>query len=341
MTEKISVIVPVYNSEKTLADTCRAILNSSYENIELILVDDGSSDTSASVIQTIANKDSRVITISKENGGPSSARNAGIRKASGKYIAFCDSDDIPHSDMYATLLEVLQSNSSDLALCEIYSERDKYTLGFPWEGDRLFSDNEVDELIASMIGNENDRERTIPVWGSVCRGLYLTDLILNNSIFFPEDIGFAEDLVFSIRYLKNARRASVINRTLYTYCERKDSIMNSYFSYVPNMLEERLRLLEHLDSEIRELVCDSDLKKRLAVTARSYFHGCVGNACRLSTERDKRDCKRELKEVLNCATVREAFERYSPCNLTKRIIYTCIKYRFSVPLFLHYFYKLN
>ncbi|MBQ8290034.1 MAG: glycosyltransferase [Clostridia bacterium] len=336
MTEKISVIVPVYNSEKTLADTCRAILNSSYENIELILVDDGSSDTSASVIQTIANKDSRVITISKENGGPSSARNEGIRLASGKYLAFCDADDIPDRDMYARLYERLLRDGADLALCDIYSERNASPLGFPWQGDRLFSGDEVRELIALMIGNEDDGSTDTPVWGSVCRGLYRTDFVRDNQVLFPEDIDFAEDLVFSVRYLKCAGCVSVIDEALYTYRDRDGSIMNSYFSYKPNMLDERIRLVNHLSSVIIGLENYDDLKARLFVSARCYYHECVGNAVREYDRRGKRECLDELSKILRSPDVRCVFTHLHRPRGRRRIVYFLIRHRLGRILYFYY-----
>lgn len=336
MTDKISVIVPVYNSESTLASTCDAILSSSYENIELILVDDGSSDKSASVIQTIANRDSRVITISKENGGPSSARNAGIRKASGKYLAFCDADDIPDKDMYRRLYERLIKDGADLALCDIYSERNASPLGFPWEGDRLFFGGEVNELIALMIGNADDGATDTPVWGSVCRGLYRTDLIRDGEILFPEDIDFAEDLVFSVRYLKRARCVSVINEALYTYRDRCGSIMNSYFSYKPNMLNSRIRLVNHLNNEIIGLENYIDLKARLFVSARCYYHECVGNACRSSDGRGRGECLAELSKILISPDVRRVFAKPRRPRGKRCIVYFLIKHRLGRALYFYY-----
>lgn len=122
MSELISVVVPIYNVEKYLTRCLEALLKQTYTNLEIILVDDGSKDGSSAICDEYAEKDSRIKVIHKENGGSSSARNAGIEAATGKYIGFCDSDDYPEPDLYENLYNIFltykdvymaQSMSSD------------------------------------------------------------------------------------------------------------------------------------------------------------------------------------------------------------------------------------
>lgn len=114
MEEKISVIVPVYNMEKYLSRCMEPLLHQTYENLEIILVDDGSKDHSPKLCDDYARKDARVRVIHKENGGSSSARNAGIEAATGEYIGFLDSDDYPDTDMYETLYRVAKEKQADV-----------------------------------------------------------------------------------------------------------------------------------------------------------------------------------------------------------------------------------
>lgn len=106
MQELISVIVPIYNVEKYLERSIGALINQTYSNLEIILVDDGSKDRSGEICDEFATRDSRIKVIHKENGGSSSARNMGIEAATGDYIGFCDSDDYPENDLYENLLNV-------------------------------------------------------------------------------------------------------------------------------------------------------------------------------------------------------------------------------------------
>ncbi len=106
MQELISVIVPIYNVEKYLERSIGALMNQTYSNLEIILVNDGSKDSSGEMCDAFAARDSRIKVIHKENGGSSSARNLGIKAATGDYIGFCDSDDYPEKDLYENLLKV-------------------------------------------------------------------------------------------------------------------------------------------------------------------------------------------------------------------------------------------
>lgn len=115
----ISVIVPVYNMEKYLKKCVDSILNQDYKDIELILVDDGSKDSSPLMCDEFADHDDRIKVIHKENGGQGSARNMGLDIAKGEYISFIDSDDWVEPDMYTNLITIAQENDADLAICEV------------------------------------------------------------------------------------------------------------------------------------------------------------------------------------------------------------------------------
>ena len=115
----ISVIVPVYNMEKYLEKCVKSILNQDYKDIELILVDDGSKDSSPAMCDEFAKQDERIKVIHKANGGQGSARNMGLDIAKGDYISFIDSDDWIEPDMYTNLFDIAQENNADLAICEV------------------------------------------------------------------------------------------------------------------------------------------------------------------------------------------------------------------------------
>lgn len=115
MDPKISIVVPVYNVEKYLENTIEHIINQTYRNLEIILVDDGSKDSSGSICDEYAKKDPRIVVIHKENGGSSTARNAGIKAATGDYIGFLDADDWADETMYETLLRAATENNATIA----------------------------------------------------------------------------------------------------------------------------------------------------------------------------------------------------------------------------------
>ena len=118
----VSVIIPIYGVEQYLDRCVRSVVNQSYAHLEIILVDDGSTDRCPAMCDAWANKDSRIQVIHKPNGGLSSARNAGLDMATGEFIAFVDSDDYVEPDYIATMIDAAQKNHADLVMCSVFHE---------------------------------------------------------------------------------------------------------------------------------------------------------------------------------------------------------------------------
>ena len=134
---QISIIIPVYNAEKTLIKCLDSVQRQTFKDYEVILINDGSSDNSAEICQKYCARDERFKLVNQENGGPSKARNRGIDEAKSKYIMFVDSDDYIDQDMLDTLFVATEASSADLTICGYYVEKDncqsvntlKYPLG--------------------------------------------------------------------------------------------------------------------------------------------------------------------------------------------------------------------
>ncbi len=334
--EKISVIVPVYNAEKYLQKTLQALREQTYPNLEIILVDDGSKDESLAICEQAAKEDNRIFCYSIPNGGPANARNVGISKATGTYIGFCDSDDLPDVAMYQTLVEYLERENVDIALCDIYTERDGRNFGFPWVDGTVFDkETIVSDLMAKMIGNLSDNDKDSPVWGSSVRCLFKREIMDKNSVAFPTDIHFAEDLVFVLRYLSHAQRAVICDKALYFYTCNEASIMNSFYSYKKHMFQARRTLVQYIEKVI-EKINEPDLRDRLTVTERCYYHECIGNACRQGQERTKKMMKAEIREIVSDPAVRKAFKKFDAKDMKTKIKYLLIKHRCVGLLYLYY-----
>lgn len=217
----ISVIVPVYGVEKYLPACIDSLLAQTHENIEIILVDDGSPDNSGKICDEYAEKDSRVRVIHKQNGGVSSARNAGLDVASGDLIGFVDSDDTVAPTMYEELYSELVRTSSDVAICKmrrVKCEKDCVTA----------SDENVERL-------EMTREQTIAEMitvrafsGSLCNKLFKAELL--RGVRLNESIYAAEDLLFAVEALLKAKKAYYFSKELYYYFTREGSATQMSFS---------------------------------------------------------------------------------------------------------------
>lgn len=218
-TAKISVIVPVYKVESYLDKCISSIVNQTYANLEIILVDDGSPDNCPAMCDAWAEKDSRIRVIHKPNGGLSDARNAGIVVATGELMAFVDSDDWIAPDMYEYLYQRLTEDNSDIAACGVQMVREDKTQSrmLTQEGNCVLNQEEAMRAIIEESWLKQ------PVWYK----LYKTDLI--RDILFP--MGKChEDVFWSYQAVGSAKKVSVSDHVGYYYLQRGDSIMGAGYS---------------------------------------------------------------------------------------------------------------
>ena len=210
--ELVSIIVPVYNSEFILKKCVDSILQQSFKQIQLILVDDGSSDNSFLVCKHFAEIDSRVVVIHQENGGPASARNTGMNAANGKYIMFVDSDDCIHPRCVELMYNAMQQFDVSLVMCD-YGENKRRV--------SLHSKNQVNILNTSTVlrSGLNENERTLYCWGK----LWPAEAVRNHR-FKP--YSFCEDNLFVVEFFLKCQNsiAYIKGFPLYQYLRHSNSI---------------------------------------------------------------------------------------------------------------------
>ncbi len=211
---QISVIVPVYNVETYLARCVDSILAQTYQNLEVILVDDGATDSSGAICDDFAAKDSRVRVIHKANGGLSSARNAGLEAATGEYIAFVDSDDWIEPDAYAHLLHLMQKYQVQLACggrYDVSGKTGERTVGLCPKKEEVISGEELAGRIFLWDGCDS----------SACDKLYHHSLVKN--FRYPEG-KVCEDVPVTYKIVLQAKQAAMSDRPFYNYYHRAGSI---------------------------------------------------------------------------------------------------------------------
>ena len=217
----ISVIVPVYKVEKYLNRCVESIVNQTYKNLEIILVDDGSPDNCPQMCDKWAEKDSRIKVIHQENAGLAEARNSGISVATGKFFMFIDSDDFAESDMIELLLNLSMDYNADVSSCGFY---------FDYENDNKaeacdFSDEiriaDINERIIDLL--------TGGFSGTVWNKLYRADAV--KSILFDKADGCSEDIMYNYRVYKQNITAVFCGAPKYHYLIRSSSITNREFTY--------------------------------------------------------------------------------------------------------------
>ncbi len=217
--ELISIIVPVYKVEKYLNKCVESIVNQTYKNLEIILVDDGSPDTCPQMCDEWAKKDNRIKVIHKPNGGLSDARNAGMAVATGEYIAFIDSDDWVEEDFVQSLFESIKENHSDISACGVNMvwEDGTESRNLTQSGNCVLDNNSAMEAVIKETAIKQ------PVWYK----LYKSALIKN----IPFPVGkYHEDVFWTYQAVAKAKTVSVFDKLLYNYLQRGGSIMGEEYS---------------------------------------------------------------------------------------------------------------
>lgn len=260
----ISVIVPVYNVENYMRQCVNSLLNQTLSNIEIILVDDGATDTSPKICDDYARRYSGVKVIHKSNGGLGSARNAGMKEARGKYIGFVDSDDYVSVKMYETLLDLAETNKADCAYCEFTrfwndtvdgSEQPKKTI-------KIYSGKEIlDSYLLDRVGCSPSEKEDCSYGASVCLGLFRNDMIQRNKVEFVSEREFiAEDMIFDIDCIPCCKKIVHTNEALYFYRFNPDSLTTHY---VPNRFERNVMLCGEMNSKLRKIYNSDAYRIRL------------------------------------------------------------------------------
>lgn len=242
-TPLISVIVPVYKVEAYLDRCVQSIVDQTYRNLEIILVDDGSPDNCGAMCDAWAQKDGRIKVIHKENGGLSDARNAGMAVVSGEYIGFIDSDDYIAPEMFRLLYDRLCTDGSDIATCGVETVFEDGTPSRPLTPSGCIILNREEALEAIL------RESWLkqPVWYK----LYRTDLIRN----LPFPVGkYHEDVYWTWQAVARAEKVSVFDVPCYFYVQRSGSIMGESYSLRRlDAIEAKCQRLKFLRKEYPEL----------------------------------------------------------------------------------------
>lgn len=219
--ELISIIVPVYNIQDYLPRCLDSILEQTYENLEIILIDDGSKDDSGKICDDYAERDKRIKVIHKENGGVSSARNAGLDAATGDCIGFIDGDDLIEPDMYSILIQNMKTHNVDISVCQMdtVSVDGKIEQTYSFQSQKL----KIEDVVDGFFFDEFIKA----IMYSQCNKIYKRSII-EGSYYRPYKYG--EDILFVFESLMKSTSIYYDNRVGYHYIHRVESAMTSSFS---------------------------------------------------------------------------------------------------------------
>lgn len=305
----ISIIIPVYNVDKYLEKCLDSVTSQTFYDIEIILVNNGSTDKSLSICEQYRDRDKRITLISQDNLGPSGGRNRGIDIAQGKYIMFVDSDDWIAEDTCETVYKIAEDNNADYVFWSYCNESSSGTVI-----KEIYKDNQIvydkkavrDELLKGVLGltgkklrNPQKLDALVPVWAR----LYKTSIIKNNNIRYI-DLEFvpSECQLFNFDYLRYSEKAVYVNKPMYHY--RRNNTSSFTKGYRDGLLDKWIYWIDYC-GKIVDMPGNSDL------TDAYYSRICFsviplgGNAIKPKKLKDRLS---EMKEFLNNRYYSEAFK---------------------------------
>ncbi len=299
---KVSIVVPVYKAEKYLSKCVESLVSQTLSEIEIILVNDGSPDNSGKVCDELAETDSRIKVIHKENGGVSSARNCGIEEALGEYILFVDSDDWVEKDYAQTLYECKERFPSSQVICGFRTVSDySGTLIANWlfesEGETVLPLSRYMDLVDAWLAQ------------SPCNKLFSKKIIDKGNIRFEETLSLGEDMIFDIEYYQLCGNCDIIciNRPLYNYIRtEKESLDNKYY---PDLLEIDEKIYSKLEKAIISWGADDEQLQKY-INSRFYrYVTALSNTYRLGNKASSREKRKTNGKILKSDEFKSALSK--------------------------------
>ncbi len=257
----ISVIVPIYNVEQYLPKCIESIINQSYENLQIILVDDGSTDSSGYICEKYGKTDNRIVTIHKKNGGLVSARKSGLAVADGDYIGFVDGDDYIDKDMYKTLLDNLVKQNVDFVHSGFVKNNGERIYGTGATGKHVISSETIVDILNDLV---LDIESDLRVSPSIWSKLFKKEVVADAYQSVPDTQSYGEDLLCLCKCALSCKQFLVIDQAYYHYAIRENSITH----------ERDMRLVTK-QYELYHCLCDlfqkNNLYTQMKSTIEKYF----------------------------------------------------------------------
>lgn len=334
---KVSIIVPIYNAEKYLERCINSLKNQTLKDIEIILVDDSSTDSSLGICNMAAAEDARIKVIHKVNEGAGRARNAALEIATGEYIGFVDSDDFVDTDMFKTLYEKAVKYNSDLVMSGVlfvdgnmFSEKGECIRKTYFDKDTHFETKEsLKKLKMGIVGATPDDSDDSKYGMSIWKNLFRHEIIKKNNIVFESEREMlSEDALFMIDYISCIEKATGICEAFYNYCRNEVSISKSYKKdrfekslVFVNEVEKRFK--KDITSQEYQVYIDRFWQAMCRVLCSQEIMYAMDNNIKYT------DLKKRLKEVCNHNLTVRALKSYpiGKLPLKQRVFAYGIKYR--------------
>lgn len=268
---KVSIIVPIYNVEKYLDRCMQTLINQTLQDIEIIMVDDGSPDNCPKLCDEYAQKDNRIKVIHKKNGGLSDARNVGLNIATGEYVAFIDSDDYTSTEAYETLYNKAKETNADIVYAGFKYQNADGSIDKCFLLDHTFDNHDaIIKFLSSMIYDKKPRKNTI--WMSVWNGIYKREILEKNRISFKSEREYlSEDILFHTQLIPLCKKIVCIPKTFYNYCYNGISLTRKFNT---KKIDSNFHLYEALINTVK-IYGLSNIQWRISLFLIGYTRGII------------------------------------------------------------------
>lgn len=328
MNTLVSIIIPVYNTEKYLDRCVQSVLNQTYKNVEILLVNDGSTDNSLDLCKKYSELDRRIKLISQANAGLTAARLTGMNNSRGDCIAFIDSDDYLDKDFVIEHLTNIKRTGADISISSYYYLNEKQEIQYPifrHEKNIYLQNDYVKELILPRIYSLEGDSTSIPdfLWLRMFKRQCISP-----KCFVSERDVFTEDVFFNLEALKNSFSVSVIEKRLYYYCYNIGSLTHVYRPTKTKMELNRLVLLKRKLNEWN--ISD---EYRIELASFKSLWGCVDNA---AVPKNYLIFKKEMSDLYNNIDLNKYFKRIRYVDLRFNDLLLLMLYRLRFTFLIYY-----
>lgn len=334
---KVSIIIPIYNAEKFISKCIESVLNQTYHDLEIILVNDGSTDETLKIIQQYQNKDERIKIIDKENAGVSDSRNRGIEIATGEYIAFADSDDWLELNMIEKMVNIIEQQNVDMVRCNYYKNYSNniQSLGEKYNPDiidRILFKQDIQNKILTSILNG-----TMPAYVYL---LLVRKEFIKKVMRFNTNISMMEDTVFYVDLLQKVNKMYIYDEPLYHYFFNVNSLSRSPQYYIRNL--NNLLLVNKL---FKEILCENNAFNDNIEKIYNTMHmkSIENTFFRLYKTYDREELKKYYDDIINNNKIKEILEKgqINDVPIHNRIAIKLIKNKKIYQLIKYYDFRIK
>jgi len=339
MEDLVSVIVPIFNSEKYIRFCLESIINQTHKNMEVMLINDGSTDNSAEICNTYSRSDSRIRVINTKNNGPASARNVGIKESTGDFIFFIDSDDFLETNAINLLIESFKQHRADI----IVGGFNKIKNGNSTYGDngffpesKLLTKKEIIDYAMCYLRKPNRFPLFAHSWGM----LFKSTVIKNNNILFNPDLRTFEDVAFNFDYLRYAKDLYFLKTALYNHL-----LHDNYASATmkvganPKSLFGYKQAVANIGEFLKYCNSDADIEREVGHADICLTIIQMVRTCGQIDKSNKKNIYWLIREIIFDPDVRKNLKFYNPTKGDSRIIPILMKLRLVWPVIFVCMYK--